>query len=182
MRPTTPAADPPEPEVRKRVHDAVRRYPGIHLRGLERQLRVSAPLVQYHVRKLAEAGFVEAHEQGGYLRFYPTDKARDVRVTAQDLPLVGLLREEVPLHVALLLLDRGPLSHGELVAAAGVAKSTLSYHLAKLAEAGVVEREPGSARVRLADRDRIYRLLLAYEPTPDLRDAFADLWGDLYGP
>lgn len=168
-------------EVRRLVYEAVQRYPGIHLRALERNLGVSAPLVQYHVRQLAHEGFVEAREQGGYTRFYPGEKAKAARVTEADLPLVGLLREEVPLHVALVLLDHGPQTHGQLVEHVGVAKSTLSYHLAKMAEAGVIVRVPGSPAVRLAERDRIYALLLTYRPTPDLLDAFARLWGDLYG-
>ncbi|HET6405835.1 MAG TPA: ArsR family transcriptional regulator [Candidatus Thermoplasmatota archaeon] len=167
-------------EVRQRVYDAVRRYPGIHLREIERQIGVSAPLAQYHLRKLAEEGFVEVHEQGGYARHYPTDKGKSASVTPRDLPIVGLLREEVPLHIALLLLDRGAMTHAELVEALGVAKSTVSYHLAKLAEADVVERA-GDAKLRLKDRERVYRLLLAYRPTPTLVDAFADLWEDLYG-
>lgn len=169
-----------KPEVRQRVYDAIARYPGLHLRGLERQVGVSAPLVQYHVRRLEEAGFVESREQGGYVRFYPTPKARSGRLSLADQALVGLLREQVPLHIVLLLLDEGPLTHGELVERVGVAKSTLSYHLAKLAEAGIVERGEGPA-VRLCDRDRVYRLLLAHAPTPDLLDAFAKLWDDLYG-
>jgi predicted transcriptional regulator len=169
------------PDVRQRVYDAVRRYPGIHLREIDRQTGVSAPLVQYHLRKLVEEGFVELHEQGGYARHYPTAKGKSARVEPDDLPLVGLLREEVPLHVVLLLLDKGPLTHSRLVEELGNAKSTVSYHLAKLAEAGVVEREPGKAELRLADRERVYRLLLAYRPTPGLLDVFADLWGDLYG-
>lgn len=168
-------------EVRKRVYDAVRRYPGIHVRGLERNLGISAPLAQYHLRRLEEAGFLESHDQGGYSRYYPTSKGKSARVTKEDLPLVGVLREEVPLHVALLLLDHGPMTHTELVEQLGIAKSTVSYHLAKLAELGLVEREAKSQRVRLAQRDRVYRLLLAYDPTPDLRDAFAKLWEDLYG-
>lgn len=174
-------ADASKPDVRKRVYDAIRRYPGIHVRGLERNVGVSAALVSYHLKKLVEEGFVEAHEQGGYARYYPTSKGESARVTGADLPLVGLLREEVPLHVALLLLDHGPLTHGELVEKLGVAKSTASYHLAKLAEMGIVERMPGSPKLRLAQRDRIYRLLLAYNPTPDLLKSFADLWDDLYG-
>lgn len=169
------------PTIRLKVHEAVLRYPGIHVRGLERHVHASAPLVQYHLRRLVEEGFVEAHEQGGYTRYYPTDKARQLRVTDRDLPLVGLLREEVPLHVVLILLDHGPQTHAQLVERLGMAKSTVSYHLAKLAEAGIVERDPGTAKVRLADRDRIHALLLAYRPTPDLLGAFADLWGDLYG-
>lgn len=168
-------------DVRKRVYDAVRRYPGIHLRALQRNLGISAALAQYHVKRLEEAGFLESREQGAYVRWYPTSKGKSAAVVAEDMPILGLLREEVPLHIALLLLDFGPLSHGDLVARVGVAKSTVSYHLAKLAEAGIVEREPAGTRVRLSERDRIYRLLLAYTPTPDLRDAFADLWEDLYG-
>lgn len=169
-----------EPDVRQRVYDAIARYPGLHLRGLERQVGVSAPLVRYHVRRLEEAGFVETHEQGGYVRHYATPKARKAVLSPDDQALVGLLREQVPLHIVLLLLDEGPLTHGSLVERTGVAKSTVSYHLAKLAEAGIVERGEGPA-VRLADREHVYRLLLAHAPTPDLLDAFAKLWDDLYG-
>lgn len=175
------AKDAARPDVRQRVYEAVRRYPGIHLREIERQTGVSAPLAQYHLRKLAEDAFVEHHEQGGYARYYPTAKGKSARVTKEDLPLVGLLREEVPLHVVLLLLDRGPMTHTELVGELRIAKSTVSYHLTKLAEAGVVVRASNTAKLGLADRERVYRLLLAYRPTQGLIDAFADLWGDLYG-
>ncbi|MFA5860077.1 MAG: ArsR family transcriptional regulator [Candidatus Thermoplasmatota archaeon] len=170
-----------EGTIRKAVHDAVRKYPGIHVRGLERQIGESAPLVQYHLKRLEEEGFVVSREQGGYTRYYTTRKAKSARVTERDLPLVGLLREEVPLHIVLLLLDEGPRTHGELVEKLGMAKSTVSYHLAKLAQEGIVGREKGSPRITLIDRGRIYKLLLAYTPTPDLLDSFASLWEDLYG-
>lgn len=168
-----------KPGIRKQVYDAVRRYPGIHLRALERNLGISAPLAQYHLKHLAKLGFVEGRDQGGYTRWWPT--AKEVRVREEDRALLGVLREEVPLHVALLLLDHGALTHGDLVAQLGIAKSTVSYHLAKLAQAGVVEREPGTARLRLAEPERVHALLLAHNPTPDLLDTFAGLWDDLYG-
>lgn len=171
----------PRANVRQRVYDAVRRYPGIHLREIERQTGVSAPLAQYHLRKLAEEKYIEIHEQGGYARAYPTARGKSARVMPEDLPIVGLLREEVPLHVVLLLLDKGPQTHAQLVEGLEVAKSTTSYHLAKLAEAGVVERVSNSNLLQLADRERMYRLLLAYRPTQGLLDSFADLWEDLYG-
>jgi len=171
----------PRADVRALVYDVVRRYPGIHIREVERQTGISAPLAHYPLRKLIDNGFVEVHEQGGYARHFPTDKGKSARVMPEDLPLVGLLREEVPLHVVLLILDRGPMTHTELVEELDIAKSTVSYHLAKLAEAGVVERGAGETKLRLADRERMYRLLLAYRPTPGLIDTFADLWDDLYG-
>jgi DNA-binding transcriptional ArsR family regulator len=149
---------------------------------VERHVGASAQLVQYHVKKLEEEGLVEAHEQGGYTRYYPTAPGRHKRrVPKEDLPVVGLLREEVPLHIVLVLLDEGPRTHGELVERLGVAKSTASYHLAKLAEAGIVGRVAGSARIGVVAPAHVRRLLKAYAPTPDLLDAFADLWEDLYG-
>lgn len=168
-----------EPDVRQRVHDAVRRYPGIHLREIERQTGISAPLAQYHLRKLVDEREVESREQGSYLRFYPSTKGR--RLPERDRGVVGLLREEVPLHVVLLLLDKGPMTHTQLVEGLGVAKSTVSYHLHKLAEAGVVERRSKDTRIHLSDRERVYRLVDVNPPTPDLIDRFGRLWEDLYG-
>ncbi len=172
----------PSLTVRARVLEAIVRYPGIHVRGLERQMQESAPLIQYHLKRLHADGYVENREQGGYVRYYPTPKAKTARIAPADQPLLGILREEVPLHIALLLLDHGPLTHGDIVQRVGVAKSTLSYHLAKMAEAGLIDRVPGATTIRLTDRDRIYALLLAHKPTPDLLDAFAELWDDLYSP
>lgn len=167
--------------IRADVYDAVRRYPGIHGRGIEREVGVSAQLASYHLKKLVEEEFVEVHDQGGYSRYYPTSKGKAAKVTPKDQPIVGVLREEVPLHIVLVLLDHGPRSHSQLLAQVGTAKSTLSYHLAKLAQLEMVERVPGTNEIRLRERDRVYRLLLTYSPTPDLRDMFSTLWGDLYG-
>lgn len=166
--------------VRQRVYDVVRRFPGIHVREIERQLGESAQLVAYHLDRLGEAGFVESREHGGYTRYFPTSKGRSGRVREADREQLGLLREEAPLHIVLLLLDEGPQTHTELVERVGLAKSTVSYHLHKLAEARIIVREKDSSRLRLADRDRTYRLLLTYKPTPGLLDRFADLWGSLY--
>jgi predicted transcriptional regulator len=171
---------PERVDMRKLVYDAVRRYPGIHLRNLERQVGTSAALAQYHLKHLVDEGFVEVHDQGGYTRYYPTSKGKSARVTAKDVPILGLLREGPALHIVLVLLDHGPKTHGELARETKIGKSTLSYHLAKLAEVGIVERVPSQPALRLANRDYIYRLLLTYSPTPDLLDTLSDLWRDLY--
>lgn len=167
--------------VRQRVYDAVRRFPGIHVRELERQTKESAALCQYHLEKLVAEKLVEGHDQGGYTRYFPTAKGKAASVTPRDQETLGLLRENVPLHIVLVLLDDEPLSHTEIVAKVDVAKSTVSYHLAKLAEGGIVDREPGTKKLRLVDRERTYRLLLMYRPTPTLIEAFGELWGGLYG-
>jgi predicted transcriptional regulator len=170
----------PASSTRLTVFDAIRRYPGIHVRGLARNLRMEVALVQYHLKALEEDGLIEFHEQGGYTRYYPTKKAKEGVVDAIDKPLLGLLREEAPLHIVLTLLDQGALTHKELAEETGIGKSTLSYHLTKLAQAGLIERTPGTTRIQLAQRDRIQRILATYKPTPDVMSAFEELWRDLY--
>lgn len=169
----------PPSTARQRIYDAVRRFPGIHLREIERQTGESAQLAEYHLGKLAADGYVDARGFGGYTRFFPTSKGKAARVTEHDKVALSVLREAVPLHIALVLLDDGPLTHSQIVERVGVAKSTVSYHLTKLAEAKVVVRD--GKLIRLADRDATYRLLLTYKPTPGLLDAFGDLWESLYG-
>jgi predicted transcriptional regulator len=162
------------------IYEAICQYPGIHARALARHVRIEVALVQYHVKALIEDGLVEQHEQGGYTRYFPTKRAGEKGVDALDVSLLSLLREEAPLHIVLVLLDQGGLTHKELAEETEIGKSTLSYHLAKLAEAGIIQRVPGTTRIELTQRERIQRLLAKYKPTPDIRATFDDLWRDLY--
>lgn len=157
----------------------VKRYPGIHLRGVERELGLSSALVHYHVKQLESKGHLVSALVGGYLRLYPKNAPRPL---AED-ETFALLREEVPLHVVLILLEKGAARQGELVESLELAKSTVSYHVDKLVSRGLlVRREQGAEVVlRLKDARRVRKLLSSYAPTPDLVEKFRDLWADFYG-
>lgn len=159
----------------------IRRYPGIHLRGLERELGLASPLVHYHAKQLEREGRIVSAAVGGYTRYWPSDLAEGM--PAEERGTLALLREEVALHVVLLLLERGPLPQADLVQALGLAKSTVSYHVEKMVQRGLLERrgvEAGTV-VALRDAKRVRRLLRAHEPTADLLRRFRDLWMDFYG-
>lgn len=157
----------------------VQRYPGIHLRGVERELGVSSALVHYHVKQLEAKGLLVSALVGGYLRLYPKDAARPL---AGDETL-AVLREEVPLHVVLLLLERGSITQSELVESLGLAKSTVSYHVDKLVSRGLLVRREKASEIslRLKDARRVRKLLASYSPTPDLVEKFRGIWSDFYG-
>ena len=162
------------------ILDVVCEYPGIHIRALARNTGLEIALVQYHLKALLEDGLVEMREQGGYTRYYPTKKAGGNVVDPMDVHLLATLREEPALLIVLTLLDQGMLTHRELADETGIGKSTLSYHLAKLAQAGLIERTPGTTRIQLAQRDRVHRILRAYKPVPDVLSAIEKLWRGLY--
>lgn len=99
-------------------------------------------------------------------------------MAADDKAVLALLRQPVPLHAVLVLLDRGECSHADLDAAIPVSRTTVHYHMGKLEKAGVVEswRDGKERRYRLKDGDRLFALLVRYRPPDQLVSGFLEAW------
>jgi predicted transcriptional regulator len=166
--------------TRDRILQAVRAYPGIHLRSLVRHLGTSLALIQYHLRALEEAGQVRSHSVEGFHRYFPVETYRDL--TPRERAILNLLRRERPLEIVLALLEFGRLQHKELVDIVGGSKAALTYHLEKLADAGIVQKvAKGDERgFTLRDPDAVRRLLARFQPVGDLPARVHDTWDDLF--
>lgn len=176
-----------ELETRKKIYDTVKRFPGLHLRELSRQLGLSVPLVDYHLNFLEKYGIVAGISDEQYKRFYPKDplgaeQKTDV-LSADEKRIIALLRQRIPLQIVLFILKQGNAQHKEMVPFMGVSPSTLSHHLNKLQRRGIlVKTAAGDERgYRLANEAQIARLLLHYEPPPGtLVDSFAEIWEEFH--
>ena len=177
----TAAPDAPDESTRAQVLELVRRFPGIHMRGIVREMEISTALATYHLKALTAEGRLRAVRAAGYVRYFPREGFREL--SAQDRQALGLLRQTRPLEIVLALLEHGPLTHGELVEIVGGAKPTLTYHLHKLIDGGIVAKVPrGEERgFHLVDPERLRGLLAQYEPTSTLLDEVHDTWEDLFG-
>jgi DNA-binding transcriptional ArsR family regulator len=168
-------------ETRRAVYQHLLEYPGLHLRELTREIDLSPTTVRYHLDTLVDADLVTRTDEDGYTRFYPRVESepgpREV-VGADEKELLNLLRQRVPLGIVLHLLNEGPTPQGELAESLDVARSTASYHLDKLQEAGAVtsERDGRSVLYSLVDPVETGDLVHRFEPPRDLADAFADLF------
>jgi len=169
---------PLELESRRRLYERIATTPGLHMRDLARRVEMDVRTALYHLRQLEKHGLVTALDEAGFRRYFPrTANGRGGEIVdVRDKPLLGLLRRRVPLYVALFLLAREGAANGEIAAGSGVSPSTLSYHLGRMERAGMLARD--GLRYRLADPDRVARLLYAHRPTEDLVEAFLDLWED----
>lgn len=166
--------------VRQQVLDLVRRYPGIHVRRLERELRLSSRLASYHVEALEADGALQRVQEAGYARlFVAPGKPRWSR---RDVEFICLMRRPAALRIALLLLSRGPLPNRGVAAELRLARPSATYHLGLMLEAGLVT-------ARRAGRDRIYGLadeayvrgaLANFTPMPDDLEPFERVWDDLF--
>lgn len=176
------SSGPMDVEMRRRILGLVNQYPGLHLREIQRRAQTSVMLVEYHLNVLERVGLVTSLEEGGYRRFFP---ARDAKMALGRTERVwlGLLRQPVPLGIALYLVENPLAPHKELADVVPITKSTLTYHLKNMEAAGLVVREPpGAGRAfRLADAGRVVALLRAYRPTPDLVAAYGDMWAQIFG-
>lgn len=175
----TPQAMNADVETRRRILQTVNRYPGLHLREIQRRVDANVHLVEYHLNVLERIALVTSEEQGGYRRFFPAQGER-ATLGERDRAWLSLLRQSVPLGVTLHLLDRTVSTHGEIAAVMPITGSTLTYHLKNMDRAGLIVRDASRA-IRLAQPDRALAILRAYRPTPDLIAAWGDMWTTIVG-
>jgi len=173
-----------ELDSRRRIYDAVCKYPGTHLREIGRTVNLSPNLVDYHLLYLEKRELVYSLQDGLYKRYFPKDvigegRHRDL-INAPDKCIVSLLRQRMPFRITLLLLKNGPMTHGRMVERIRKSPSTVSHHLDKLMKAGVVSKNEGKSEFAISSPAKIERILLQFNPQPaNLTEGFLEIWDDL---
>lgn len=173
-----------ELDSRRKIFEAVCRYPGTHLREIGRTVGFSINLVDYHLTYLEKRGLVYSHEDGQYKRYFPKEIMDESdgkgMVSASDKEVVSLLRRPWPFRITLLVLKNGSMTHGDVVREIKISPSTVSHHISRLLVAGVIQKKEGGAEYSIRDPGRIEKLLLRFNPQPaNLTDGFAEIWEDL---
>ena len=131
--------------TRRRVHDAVVAEPGIHFQALARKAGVGRGTLDHHLRKLVAAGLVTVRRSAGYTCYIA--KGQVDRRLADAAPA---LRSEGSRAVLQAVATRPGASSRDLAAHLGLAPSTVSYHLKRLNEAGLVFGSGDGAGARLS--------------------------------
>ena len=172
--------------TRREIFELIEEFPGLHLREIERQLDLSSALAEYHLIALRKNDLINSVEEGGYKRYYPHYKRGEggtkPALSREEKRIVGILREVAPFRIVLFLMGREFAQHKEIRDAHNISKSTLSYHLKKLLELGMLEkRARGPNRgFFIPDKKRIQRLMIQYKPTPDVLRDYGDVWMKIY--
>ena len=131
-----PRPDAPVDATQGRILDYISRHPGVHLRQICRELGLAMGDVQYHVHRMEKDGRVNSTRRGFYRFFYPSalfgERQRDI---------LSVLTLDTPRELLLHLLAEPGSGQEALVRAAGVSQPTVSWHLKRLVEMGIVQRE-----------------------------------------
>lgn len=147
--------------TRRAIHDHVRNRPGVHFNELVRTLDLAPGQVQYHLKRLTRSDRVVAADLFGRTHYYPPG------FDDWERGALALLHRETTADVVAELLATGPTGPGGVAERVGIARSTCSWHVDRLVEAGVVEKERDGNRVvlSLADPERTARLLRRADPS-----------------
>lgn len=169
--------DNPELDLRSRreLFAAISEMPGIHVRGLLDDLEYAKGTLQYHLRWLVDEGLVEASDDGQFTRYYPAERFDDV-----DRRTMNALRRRNARRILAHLAADEPLTTAELADRTGKAASTVSWHLSKLHDADLVEKQRDGRAVAysLADPERVRYLYVVHQSSFGDRvvDRLLDIW------
>jgi predicted transcriptional regulator len=165
-------------ETRRRIYDRIKVAPGSHLRGLQRDLNMPLGTLEYHLYQMEREGLVVTRSEGRFKAFFANDD-----LDRRDRDVLYYLRQEMPRRIALEVIDAPGITFQDLSAKMPISASTLSFHLKKLLQAGIlVEGQLGREKtLTCPEPERIRRLILAYRATfvDDVVDRFASAWLDL---
>ncbi len=161
--------------TRRRIYESARRNAGQHLRGIQRLTGLPFGSVSYHLSYLVRHGLLRAEKEGKALRYFPVESS------SGDQELLMLLRQQSVRAILLFVFSHEGCTQQEIAASVELSASTVTWHLKKLLDAGVVTmvRSGKFHSYRLAvPRERIMALLITYRESflDRLVDGLIDLW------
>lgn len=122
--------------VRRRVHGHIGAQPGADVKGTAEAVQVSWSTAAYHLARLEREGVVTSRRAGRSKRFFMNGG----QVTG-SAEAIGLLRNPTSHAIAQLVAARPGLMQKEIGAALRLPPSTVSWHMRRLRDLGVVREE-----------------------------------------
>ena len=137
-------SDPLEHETRERIHDRITDTPGVSLSALADDLDTPLSTVRHHLRVLERERLVSSRKLRGNRRLFP--------IGTDNEELAAALEKDSSAAIIGALRKYGAATVGDIVDEVETSYSTVSYHLSRLADDGlVVQEKDGASKVtRLA--------------------------------
>ena len=160
---------------RIQILEFIKSNPGTHLRRIRRELNLAMGVTQYHLSKLEKDQRIVSQRRGLYKRFYS-----EAEFGPEEREILGVLSQETERDLLLYLLKTPDATQKELSEFAHISASSTSWHMRRLAQAGlVVSRRQGSYVYYMVRRDpaKIIGLLRSYHP--NIWERWVDRLADL---
>ena len=141
----------------------INQSPGIRYRELTRWTGFANGVLTYHLNILEQIRCINKFKQSNVTRYYPID------IPIQDLKVISHLRVHSEKKIILFMLDHDFSTFNEIVEHLRKAPSTISWHLKRLCQDGIVAVHSGEYNLyRIIDRKLVNQMVHKY------RECFTD--------
>lgn len=122
--------------ARRQIADAIGAQPGIHLQALVQELGLARATVEHHVRVLMQSGVVHERRLGRYRCYY-----RGLPQRFPSAPPPSTMRSHHARDVLRQITANPGSAVGDVAVAIGSPPRVVSYHIQRLAQAGLLRLE-----------------------------------------
>jgi predicted transcriptional regulator len=123
-----------ELEKRRKIYNYILKCPGLHISNLSEKLGLPRSTLVYHIRYLEKHGFLEEKKYKNYTRYYAPE-----RIDRCYKEILNLFGQEATRKVIIYLAQNKFSSVEEISKNLHKHPKTVSYHLKKLRNAGILE-------------------------------------------
>jgi predicted transcriptional regulator len=161
------------------IYQYIQRYPGSHLRKISKELSLGMGDIQHHLCVLENAGLIKSRRISIYKVYYEVSVFEE-----RNESILAILRQETPRSILLYLIENPSASQGEIATHIGYSAPTVSWHMSRLIQIGLVESRKDGRFVKyviVGNLKEITQLLRSYYPTiwSKLSNRLADLFLDI---
>jgi predicted transcriptional regulator len=146
-------------ETRRKIYWYVKTNPGLHLRELQRRLKIPLSSLDYHLDYLVRQDLLYREGDGFYTRYFDED------LDKRDREILSILRQRRLREIFLVVISESKVPFSYLMARLNIPASTLSLYLKKLVENDLVERHSiGREKYyTIKDEAKVANLLVLYK-------------------
>jgi len=167
-----------ELDNRRKIYQTISKFPGIHMREMEKVIGLAVGVLEYHLSYMVKSEILSIEEEGNKIRYFIRDD-----VSYGDKATIGLLRQKVPRRIVVHLMLNPGVKFKDVLEQFEVSKSTLSFHMKKLVDAEIVTatKEGRETSYIVNDPETMARIILTYKASflDTVVDRFAETWLEL---
>ena len=164
------------PDTRDIIRSTIDNFPGIRYRELLRMTGLTNGVLTYHLTALERSDLIRADRGVRVTRYYTP------RVSDKESAVLKYIRHAPIRELLLFIFEHEHCTFNELVSHSRKAPSTVSSHLKRLREDGIVLVRYGEFQLyRIADKELFSEVLSKYRPglVDTIIDNFADTMEEL---
>src|SRR5215467_12147574 len=164
------------PKNKVRVYDYIKNRPGSHLRKISKELDITPSDTQYWCNRLERMDLVRSRRLGLYRTYYPASILRE-----RHENILAILQQKTPRNILLYLLENSGASQKGLAQHTGFAAATVSWHMSRLIEFGIVYSTKKGKFVKYYIRGDIVDLVILLKSYyPSIWDKLSDRLAELF--